>query len=141
MKIKPIFGFTLVLCVAGCASVRISTLHCTSLSREEQAFVFSDLNRMLVNDGFTATTPSETPWGIAWANSTLSPLWEGRADFQVAASTNSAGMDIDIYYYRGGRIANKAVVDTIAACVQSNAPSAQVKIKASTEFVPAFFGE
>ena len=78
---------------------------------------------------------------MAWSNSSLSPLWEGRADFQVGASTNSAGMDIDIFYYRGGRIANKAVVDAIVACVQSNAPSAQVKIKANTEVAPSFMSE
>ena len=141
MNIKHILGFALVLCVAGCTSVRTSTLHCTSLSHEEQGLIFSDLNRLLVSNGFTASSPSETPWGMAWSNWTLSPLWKGRADFQVGASTNSAGMDIDIFYYRGGRIANKAVVDAIVACVQSNAPNAMVKIKASTTIGPSFMGE
>jgi hypothetical protein len=138
MNINPILGFALVLCVAGCTSVRTSTLHCTSLPREEQRLIFSDLNRMLVSDGFTG---SQVPWGMAWSNYALSPLWKGRAEFQVGASTNSAGMNIDIYYYRGGRIANKAVVDAIVACVRRNAPCAQVKIKASTEFAPSFMRE
>ena len=50
-------------------------------------------------------------------------------------------MDIDILYYRGGRIANKAVVDAIVACVQSNAPNAKVEIKTSTDIGPSFMGE
>jgi hypothetical protein len=141
MNIKPILGFALVLSVAGCTSIRTTTLHYTSLSHEEQRLVFTDLNRLLVNNGFTISNPSQTPWGIAWSNETTSPLWKGNADFQVGASTNSAGMEIDIFYYRGGRLANKALVDAIMACVQSNAPSAQVNTKASTEFAPSFMGE
>ncbi|HEY2081459.1 MAG TPA: hypothetical protein VGI88_01650 [Verrucomicrobiae bacterium] len=141
MNIKLNLGLLLVLCVAGCASIRTTTLHCASLSHKEQGLVFSDLNRLLVSNGFKASSPSEVPWGMAWSNWTLSPLWKGRADFEVGASTNSAGTEIDILYYRGERNANKAVVDAIVACVQSNAPSAQVKIKASTELAPSFMGE
>jgi hypothetical protein len=141
MNIKHILGFALVLCIGGCTSIRTSTLRCTSLSRKEQELIYSDLNRLLVSNGFTASSVSETPWGTAWENSSFSPLWKGRANFQVAASTNSPGMDIDVLYYRGGASANKALVDAILACVQSNAPSATVKIKAKREFVPAFFGE
>jgi hypothetical protein len=50
-------------------------------------------------------------------------------------------MNIDVFYYRGGISANKALVDAILACVQSNAPSATIKIKAKTEFGPSFMGE
>ena len=141
MNIKPILGFALVLCVAGCSSWRISTLRCTSLSREEQELIFSDLNHMLVSDGFKTGPASATPWGKAWDISSFSPLWKGRSEFSVGAYTNSTGMNIDVFYYRGGISANKALVDAILACVQSNAPSATIKIKAKTEFGPSFMGE
>jgi hypothetical protein len=141
MNIKPILGFALVLCIEGCTSIRTSTLHCTSLPRKEQELIYSDLNRILVSNGFTASSASATPWGTAWENSSFSPLWKGRADFQVAASTNSTGIDIDVLYYRGGDSANKALVDAILACVQSNAPSSTIKIKAKTGLFPTFFGE
>jgi hypothetical protein len=141
MNIKPMLCFALILCVAGCTSVRTSTLNCTSLSREEQELIYSDLNRMLVNGGFRASSPSETPWGKAWDNDSFSSLWKGRAEFAVAASTNSTGMNIDVLYYRGGIDAEKALVNSVLACVQSNAPNAKVKIKTSTEIGPSFMGE
>jgi hypothetical protein len=138
IKINPILGFALLLLVAGCTSVTTSSLHCTSLAYEQQAHIYSDLNLMLINDGFTTSSASETPWGKAWSNDSFSPLWQGQAYFQVGAQTNSSGMDIDVFYYRGAAGANRALVGVILACVQSNAPNAAVKIKARTEFAPSF---
>src|SRR5260370_3716159 len=142
MNTKTFLGFVLVLCVAGCSSVTTNSLHCTSLAREEQELIHSDLNRMLVSDGFTAPSPSEVPWAMGcWANSSFSPLWEGRAYFQVSSRTNSSGLDIDVFYYQGRKSANKALVEAIVGCVQSNAPNAKIKIKTSKQFPPAFMGE
>jgi hypothetical protein len=137
MNIKSIFGLALILCVAGCSSMKTSTLTCTLLSHEERDITYSDLNSMLVNNGFEASTASETAWGTAWSNAkSLSPLWNGRADFQISWITNSYGMDIDVLYYKGGARANKSLVEAIVACVQSNAPSAKVKVDVKTEYAP-----
>ncbi|MGC9944643.1 MAG: hypothetical protein ABSE48_22705 [Verrucomicrobiota bacterium] len=141
MKIDPILGFALLFCVAGCSSVKTSSLHCSSLSCEEQGLIHSDLNRMLVGDGFTAASASEVPWGMAWSNDSFSPLWTGRAYFQVGAAMNPTGMDIDVCYYRGAVSANNALVDAIVACVQHDAPSSKVKIEAKAGYSPSYFKE
>lgn len=116
--------------------MKTSTLTYTVLSHEGRDLVYSDLNRMFVSAGFKTSSPSETPWGTAWSNDSFSPLWNGRAYFQVAWQTNSNGMDIDVLHYEGPANANKALVKAIVACVKSNAPSAAVKIKAKTEYFP-----
>src|SRR6185295_8754245 len=108
----------------------------TLQSHQERDLAYFDLNSVLVSAGFTATTASQTPWGTAWSNDELSPLWNGRAGFQVGWQTNSYGMEIDVLYYEGRASANKALVKAIVACVQTNAPSATVKIKAKTEYAP-----
>ena len=141
MNIKPILGVALALCLVGCSSVTTSTLHCTPLSREQQDLIHSDLNRMLVSDGFTAANLSEVPSGPCWSNSSFSPLWKGRADFQIGEYTNTNGMDVDVFYYEGGVSANKALVKAIVGCVQSNAPSVTVKIKVKREVAPSWLGE
>jgi hypothetical protein len=92
---------------------------------------------MLVNNGFKASTAEETAWGTAWSNGeSFSPLWNGRADFQIGWETNSGGMNIDVSYYEGRASANKALVRAIVACVQSNAPNAKVKLDVKTEYAP-----
>lgn len=142
MKINSMPGLALLFAVVGCSSVRTSSLHCAPLSRKEQEFVYSDLNRMLVTNGFSASTHEQTPWGTAWGNAdSFSSLWKGRADFQVGESTNSTGMEIDVFYYRGGASANKALVDAIIACLRRDAPSAVVKVKSRTTLGPLCFGE
>jgi hypothetical protein len=142
MQIKPTISLALVLCVSGCASMTTSSFHCTSLSHDEQELICSDLNHFFVSNGFTAGNPSETPWAMGcWDNWSFSPLWKGRADFSVAASTNSDGMDIDILYYEGQISANKVLVEAIAGCVHSNAPNAVVSFKVKTEHDLALFKE
>jgi hypothetical protein len=136
MKIKWILNFALVLCVAGCSSMKTSTLTYSLLSHEERDLAYSDLNNMLVNNGFKASSASMTPWGTAWENDSFSPLWTGRARFQVAWQTNSYGMDIGVDYYEGRTSANKALVEAVVACVQSNAPNAKVKLDVKTEYAP-----
>ena len=54
---------------------------------------------------------------------------------------DSTGMNIDVLYYKGGVSANKALVDAIVTCVQRDTPTTAFKIKAKTEFLPAFLGE
>ena len=141
MNIILILNFALVLSVAGCSSVTTSSLHCTPLARKEKELINSDLNSMLVRDGFHASSDSSTPWGKAWSNYSSSPLSKGRAEFQVGASTNSTALDIDVYYYRGAGRANKALVNAIVACVQRDAPRATVKIKTTTEIFPSWLKE
>jgi len=117
--------------------MKTSTLTYTLVSHEEQDLVYSDLNSMLVNNGFEASTASETAWGTAWSNAkSFSPLWNGRADFQIAWVTNSYGMHIDVLHYGSGTSASKALVKAIVACVQSNAPNAKVKLDVKTEYAP-----
>jgi hypothetical protein len=134
MKPKLLLCLTLVLiCVfAGCSSLTTSRLHCTPLSREEQALVDSDLNRLLMNDGFTAARPSESPEAMEW----FSPLRNGNADVSVSVYTNSYGMDVVVESYRGRVSANKALAEAIAACVKSNAPDARVHVTVKTDYFP-----
>jgi hypothetical protein len=134
MKPKLILCLALALiCVfAGCSSLTTSRLHCTSLSREEEALVDSDLNRLLTSDGYTAARPSEFPEALGW----FSPLRNGNADVSVSVYTNSYGMDIVVESYRGRVGANKALAEAIAACVKSNAPSALVNIQVTKDVFP-----
>jgi hypothetical protein len=140
-EVSSVLGFALFFLVAGCTSVTTSSLRCASLTQEEQEHVFSNLDHMLVGDGFRASSASETPWGRSWENHSFSMLWKGKAELQVGAYTNSTGMSIDVFYHRGGGNADKAVIDAIIACVKSNAPSATVDVKVKTEYAPSSMGE
>jgi hypothetical protein len=136
MKSKLLFCLALVLiCVfAGCSSLTTSRLHCTSLSREEQALVDFDLNRLLVSHGFTAASQSEFPYAMGFW---FAPLRDGNADFTVSVNTNSHGMVIYVDNYGLGRgSANKPLTDAIVACIQSNAPDARVHVQVKTDYFP-----
>ena len=97
---------------------------------------------MLVGNGFDSATPGEMPNGMkCWHSASFSPLWKGRASFQVSARANPDGMGIDLFYYQGRVSANKALVEAIIACVRRDAPSATVKLKAETELFPSWLKE
>jgi hypothetical protein len=121
------------LCVAGCSSLTTSQVSCASLPHEKEELVRSDLNLLLVSRGFTATAHlSEYPSAVGWW---FAPLKNGNADFTVTAVTNSYGMVICVEKSglgRGG--ANKPLTQAIVACIQSNAPNAQVKVKVTTDY-------
>lgn len=139
MKTKLLPGLVLVLsgllCVAGCSSLTESQVHCTSLSREKQEFIRSDLNRLLASRGFTATEHlSEYPTAIGWW---YAPLRKGDANFTVSAHTNSTGMVIYVDNFGLGRgRANKPLTAAIVACIQSNAPNARVHVQEKTDYFP-----
>lgn len=140
-EVNPVLGFALFFLLAGCTSVTTSSLHYTSLTHQDQEHILADLDRMLVGDGFRGSGASETPWGRAWENHSFSPLWEGRAELQVGAYTNSTGMNIDVFCHQGPVIASKALIDAIVACVKSNAPSAKLVVKVKKEYAPSSMGE
>jgi hypothetical protein len=127
MKIKTILGFALTLCVAGCSSMTESQLHCTSLSREEQTLVNSDLNRLLVSKGLTRWNHEEPHKVGLW----FAPLRKGNAEFTVSAYTNAFGMNIYVNNALHSMSARtkKALVEEIVQCVKSNAPGALVNIQ------------
>ena len=137
MTIKPPLSLALALCVAGCSSLTTSQVDCTSLSHERQEHIRSDLDLLLVSRGFTVEEhlsdyPSPTRYWCA-------PLRNGNADFTVLATTNSEGMIIYVNTYRGQRSENKNLTKAIAACIQSNAPDAQVYVQAKTEIQPLWW--
>jgi hypothetical protein len=85
-----------------------------------------------VSLGFTAARREEFPYvaGFWYA-----PLRKGNADFTVTAVTNSHGMVIYVDNYGLGRgRANKPLTQAIVACIQSNAPNAQVNVKTTTDY-------
>jgi hypothetical protein len=137
MKPKLILCLALVLCgalcVAGCSSLTSSQVNCTSLSHEKEELIRSDLNLLLVSRGFTATEHlSEYPSAIGWW---FAPLKNGNADFTVSAVTNSFGMVIYVENSGLGQgRANKPLTQAIVACIQSNAPNAQVNVKTTTDY-------
>jgi hypothetical protein len=136
MKSKLILCLALVLSgglfVAGCSSLTESQVDCTSLAREKQGLIHSDLNLLLVSRGFTAARQEAFPWAVGFW---YAPLRKGNADFTVTAVTNSYGMAIYVDNYGLGRgSANKPLTQTIVACVKSNAPHAQVKVKVTTDY-------
>jgi hypothetical protein len=137
MKPKLILCLALVLSggLFGCSSLTGSQVDCTSLSHENQVIICSDLNRLLVSHGFTATEHlSEYPTAIGWW---YAPLRKGNADFTVSAYTNSHGMIIYVDNYGLGRgSANKPLTDAIVACIQSNAPDARVHVQVKTDYFP-----
>jgi hypothetical protein len=65
MKLKLILNLALVLSgglfIAGCSSLTLSQVDCTSLSHEKQGLIHSDLNRLLVSHGFTAARQEAFP--------------------------------------------------------------------------------
>jgi hypothetical protein len=140
-EVNLVLGFALLFLVAGCTSVTTSSMHCTSLTREDREHVFSDLDHLLVGDGFRASSASETRWGRSWENHSFSSLWKGQAELQVGAYTNSTGMNIDVFYYRGEVNANRALIDAIVACVKSDAPSAKVDVRVKKEYAPSSLSE
>ncbi len=136
MKPKHILCLALVLsgvlCVVGCSSLTSSQVDCSSLSHEKQGLVRSDLNLLLVSRGFTLARQEEFPY---FAGFWYAPLRKGNADFTVSAVTNSYGMVIYVDNYGLGRgRANKPLTQAIVACIQSNAPNAQVNVKVTTDY-------
>jgi hypothetical protein len=131
MNIKPLLSVALVVCAAGCTSLTESQVHCTSLSRQEEELVHSDLNHVLVSKGLTRS-PHENPYAMGeW----FGPLRKGSVNVSVSAHTNSYEMVVYVGHFGLGRgRANKRLTEAIVSCVHGNAPDARVSVQVQTDY-------